>query len=133
MDLPIENSKPNMMRMKATLFKMSGDYANNVAVTFGPDGNLTYFPAPTDLSAESVPAEVGEGWWLNRQGLGPNSVFTKFTFDEYRALKTVPTPDEIKAAVIPGARVTEFRRLVLPASEARGLAPKDLLKYLDVE
>lgn len=133
LDNNIQNSKPNMARLRATLFKMSGDYANNVAVTLGPDGNLTYFPAPTDLSAESAPAEVGEGWWLNRQGLGPNSVFTKYTFEEYRALKSVPSPEEIKAAIIPGARVTEFRRLVLPASEARGLEPKELLKYLDEE
>lgn len=129
----IMNSRPNLARLRATLFKMSGNYANNVAVTLDANGNLIYFPAPTDLSAESVPQEVGEGWWLNRQGLGANSVFTKYTFEEYRALKTVPTPDEIKAAIIPGARVTEFRRLVLPASEARGLEPKELLKYLDEE
>ncbi len=133
MDMPIENSKPHMARMRATLFKMSGDYANNVAVTLGPDGRLLYFPAPTDLTDESAPQEVGDGWWLNRQGLGASSVFTKYTFDEYRALKTVPTPEEIKAAIIPGACVTDFRQLVLPASEARGLEPKELLKYLNEE
>lgn len=133
MEVNTQNSRPHLMRAKATLFKMSGDYADNVAVTIGPDGNLSYFPAPTDLTDQSAPEEVGEGWWLNRQGLGPNSVFTKYTFSEYRALKTVPTPEEIKAAIIPGAHVTEFRQLVLPAEEARGLQPSELLKYLHEE
>lgn len=124
------NSRPVLARLKATLFKMSGDYANNVAVTLGPDGQLRYFPAPTDITENSKPEEVGEGWWLNRQGISASSVFTRYTFDEYRKLKTVPTPEEIKAAIIPGARVTEFRQLAIPAEEARNMKPSDLLKLV---
>lgn len=124
------NSRPHLARAKATLFKMSGDYANNVAVTLGPDGNLQYYPAPTDITPASAPVEVGDGWWLNRQGISENSVFTKFTFEEYSALKEVPTPEELKAAIIPGARVTEYRVLAIPAAEARKLKPADLLKML---
>ncbi|MDE6006436.1 MAG: hypothetical protein K2G67_02655 [Muribaculaceae bacterium] len=124
------NSRPHFARLKATLFKMSGDYSNNVAVTLGPDGSLRYFPAPSDISENSRPEEVGEGWWLNRQGLGANSVFTKWTFDEYRNLKEVPSPEEIKAAIIPGACVTEFRQLAIPAEEAREMKPSDLLLLL---
>lgn len=124
------NSRPHLARAKATLFKMSGDYANNVAVTLGADGNLLYFPAPTDITPESAPVEVGDGWWLNRQGIGENSVFTKYTFEEYSALKTVPTVEELKAAIIPGARVTEYRILAIPAAEAKKLKPADLLKML---
>lgn len=76
------------------------------------------------------PVEIGDGWWLNRQGLGPNSVFTKWTFDEYRALKTVPTPEEIKAAIIPGATVTEFHTLPIPASEANSMQVDKLRSLL---
>ena len=32
--------------LKATAFKMSGDYSNNVAVRVGKDGRLSYYPAP---------------------------------------------------------------------------------------
>ncbi len=126
----VADSRPNYVRLKATVFKMNGDYANNVAVTVGPNGNLTYFPAPSDLTAESAPVEIGEGWWLNRQGISANSVFTKYTFDEYRNLKSTPSPAEIKAMIIPGSEVTDFRQLVLPASEARNLPPQELLKYI---
>lgn len=123
-------SDPAAMVLKASAFKMSGNYAKNVAVTLAPDGSLIYYPAPTDISEASAPVEIGDGWWLNRQGLGSGSVFTKWTFDEYRALKSTPSPAEIKAAVIPGARVTEFRRLPVSASKAAEMSPASLLQYL---
>ncbi len=94
---------------RATVFRMSGPYADHVAVTLGADGNLTYFPAPTDISENSLPVYLGKGWWLNRQGLGPNSVFTTWTMAEYAKLTSTPTAAQIKAHIIPDARVTEFR------------------------
>ena len=102
----------------------------SVAVTLNADGSLAYFPAPSDLTSASAPVEIGDGWWLNRQGLGPGSVFTKWTFDEYRALKSVPSAAEIKAAVIPGASVTEFKVLPVTASEAMSMSSPELLKMV---
>lgn len=109
---------------KATAFRMSGPYADHVAVTLGPNGNPTYFPAPSDISDNSLPVYLGDGWWLNRQGLGPGSVFTSWTMAEYAKLPNVPTISEIKAHIIPGACVTDFRRTSVPA----GSAMKDLSK-----
>ena len=111
---------------KATIFKMSGNYADNMAVTVNASGVLTYFPAPSDLTAASAPVALGDGWYLNRQGLGANSVFTKYTFEEYRNLKTVPTISELKAAIIPGAKVTQFREIPVRLSDA--LADPELCK-----
>lgn len=125
----LTGSNTNMIP-KATVFQMSGDYADNVAVTLGPDGNLVYYPAPSDISVYSKPLALGDGWYLNRQGLGPNSVFTKWTFYEYRTMEKLPTPDEIKAAIIPGACVTEFRELSIPASKASAMSPEQLLKLI---
>lgn len=95
----------------ATAFKMSGNYANKVAVTISPDGVLTYFPAPSDITADSEPIELCDGWWLNCQGLGPTSVFTKYSFAEYASLPEAPSPDQIKLEIIHGAKVTEFIEL----------------------
>lgn len=100
---------------KATAFKMNGDYANQVGVTIGSDGKLTYFPAPTDITANSAPVSLGDGWWLNRQGLSAGSVFTRWTFEEYSKLKKVPAPEEILKAVIPGSKVESFT--VLPYTQ----------------
>lgn len=99
------------MMPKATVFRMSGDYADHVAVTLNPNGSLAYFPAPTDLTANSKPYDLGDGWYLNRQGLGTNSVFTKWTFEEYRSLPSVPSQQEILNAIIPGAKVIAMSKL----------------------
>ena len=117
------------MYPRATIFTMSGDYADKVAVTFNPDGTLAYFPDPMDITANSAPYSLGNGWYLNRQGVAPNSVFTKWTFNEYRALPSPPSPEEIKAAVIPGARVTDFEQIPVSISDALA-NPGDCIKYV---
>ena len=127
----IAASEPRNVVAKASAFKMSGDYADRVAVTVGANGRLTYFPAPSDITSDSAPLALGDGWYLNRQGIGPNSVFTKWTFEEYMALGKVPTPQEILDAVIPGAMVTEFVTLPVTASEARNMTSEQLLKLLE--
>ena len=115
---PVKMVNPEGMLVKATVFKMSGDYANNVAVTLDNAGNLVYYPAPSDITDSSCPLELGDGWWLDRQGLGANSVFTSYTFEEYSKLPKVPSREELKKAVIPGARVTAFEITPVPASDA---------------
>lgn len=110
--------KPVAFIPSATAFRMSGDYADNVAVTLNAKGDLSYFPAPSDITADSRPIELGDGWWLNRQGLGSNSVFTKYSFAEYASLPQVPSPQQLKADIIPGAYVTDFIELPMSINEA---------------
>lgn len=97
---------------------MSGDYADNVPVTLAPDGAIISYPAPTDLTDRSTPLPLADGWWLDRRGISANSVFTRYTYSEYRALPAAPTPTELKASVIPGARVTATLQLPMTVSEA---------------
>ena len=118
--VPVAVERPLVgMMPKATAFKMSGDYADNVAITIGPDGNISYYPAPSDISKSSAPTNLGNGWWLNNQGIGYGSVFTKFTYDEYSKLPSAPSPKELLDAVIPGARVVEMVQLPFTVGEAR--------------
>lgn len=118
------NSRPVNTVLMASAFQMSGDYADHVAITLDANGNLLYYPAPTDLSDSSTPIEIGDGWWLNRQGISANSQFTSYTFDEYMALKTPPTRRQLIESIIPGARVTAFRTLDIPASQAASRLPE---------
>lgn len=128
----VVQQKPMGMIPKATAFRMTGDYANNVAVTLGLDGSLTYFPAPSDISKRSVPTSLGDGWYLNNQGINANSVFTKYTFEEYAKLPAVPTPQQLKDAIIPGARVENMVQLPYSVNEAQNNIReiKDYLKSL---
>ncbi|MEZ3551553.1 MAG: hypothetical protein K1W02_12670 [Muribaculaceae bacterium] len=111
-------SSPSKALPKATAFRMNGDYADNVAVSVGSDGRLTYFPDPSDISADSRPVDLGDGWWLNRQGIGKNSVFTTYTFEEYSRLKQVPSVKELKESIIPGSKVEKIVALPYRVGEA---------------
>ena len=112
--------RPEGMIPYATAFRMSGDYADNVAVTLNADGSLLYFPDPKDITADSRPVSLGNGWWLNNQGLGPNSVFTTYTFADYAELPAVPDTQQLLKAVIPGAKVTQMVELPYRLGETEG-------------
>lgn len=109
---------PSQAIPMTTVFKMTGDYADNVAVTLDDKGNLLYYPAPSDITPASKPVSLGNGWWLNRQGINPGSVFTSYTFDQYSKLSKTPSQKEIKSKIIPGSGVKVFRTVNVPASEA---------------
>lgn len=124
MDVPKVNQLP-----PATAFRMNGEYQDNVAITINPEGVLIYFPDPKDITADSRPIELGDGWWLNCQGLSPNSVFTKYTFPEYAELPAVPTVQQLKNSVIPGSGVTQFIELPYTISQAAEHIP-EIKEYL---
>ncbi len=120
------------MMPKATAFKMSGDYADKVAVTLDSNGKLTYFPAPSDISEASAPTSLGNGWWLNNQGISANSVFTKYTFEEYSKLPSTPSTQQLKDAIISGAKVTNMIQLPYSIGEVNDnlQEAKDYVKNL---
>lgn len=99
-------------------FRMSGDYADHVGVQIDAAGQLVSYPAPTDILPDAAAMSLGDGWWLSRQGVTSNTVFTRWTFEEYRNMKSAPTPAEILAAVIPGAKVTMVQTLPMNQTEA---------------
>ncbi|MCM1310944.1 MAG: hypothetical protein NC301_07970 [Bacteroides sp.] len=103
---------------KAVVYKMLGDAtAQNVPVQVSPSGQIISFPAPGDVRGQE-PLPMADGYLLDRRGIGPDSRFTKWTYEEYAAMKQAPTLSEIKAALIPGARPTKIHVLDMPLSTA---------------
>lgn len=102
----------------AVLYRMNGDYSDNVPVNINTRGRLLSYPAPSDLTEDSRPIEIQPGLWLDRRGIGPDTRFTSWTYAEYMALPETPTPGEIGRAIIPEARVTETYVLPFSAAEA---------------
>ena len=104
---------------KAIVYKMSGDAsALNVPVTVSPEtGEITSFPGPSDVVGQE-PIALGDGWLLDQRGISENSRFTRWTYAEYQALKRPPTLSELKAAIIPGARAVDLRRLPMTPWDA---------------
>ena len=135
-DIPVISTKPMIKGGEearyvpnATVFKMNGDYQNNVAIMLNRDGTLAYYPDPVDITSVSAPVPLGNGWYLNRQGIGPEAKFIGYTFEEYKALKKAPSQQQLIEAIIPGATVTEFKELPVSTSEAMA-NPQICLQYL---
>ena len=117
-DTPPVPGMPQAM-IKAVAYRMSGPYADNVAISLTPDGkSVLSYPAPSDLTEQSAPVNLGNGWWLTRCGITANSAFTTYTYGEYRKLVEAPTPNKLLESVIPGAHVTEIRTLPLTPQQA---------------
>lgn len=127
----LRNSAPATALPKATAFKMNGNYANHVAVTLDANGNLIYFPAPSDITANSRPVDLGNGWWLNRQGFPENPAFLEYTFEEYAALPTTPSIKEIKKKIIPGSGITYRMLLPFTINEAENNLPS-IRNYIEL-
>lgn len=93
---------------RLVLYKTTVDCANLVPVTLNDSRTqLVSYPAPTDLTDNSTPLVMADGWLLDRRGgIGTNTAFTKYTYSEYRALKQAPSPQQLMQSIVPGARVS---------------------------
>lgn len=104
---------------KAVIYRTSGDYIDNVPITLSANGKeVVSYPAPTDLTDQSTPVPLIDGWLLDRRGVSKNSVFTDYTYAQYRQLKQAPTPEELLKHVIEGARVTATVNINMTTTEA---------------
>jgi len=104
---------------RAEIYKTAGDFADKVPVTIDrTTGELAAYPAPTDITDDSSPLPLADGFLLDRRGIGVNTMFTRYTYAEYRALSEAPTPQEISGAIIPGSGITVLMRLPMSPGEA---------------
>lgn len=109
---------PSMSLPKARIYRMTGPYGDNVPITLGADGQVISYPAPTDISNAQRPLPLRDGWWLDRRGVGEGSVFIRYTYSEYAALREAPSLEELKKAIIPGARVVDVTQLPITLEQA---------------
>ena len=104
---------------RAVIYRTSGDCANLVPVVLSADGtSLTWYPDVRDIRATSAPMDAGDGWLLDRIGVGEHTVFLDYTLDQYRSLGTTPPASELIRHIKPDARVTEVIVLDMTTSEA---------------
>lgn len=103
---------------KALIYRTNGDYNDNVPITVNATGDqVVSFPAPSDLR-NATPIQLADGWLLDRRGVSLNTRFTTFTYKEYSELPSAPSIERLLHSVIPGARVTEVKRLDITTQQA---------------
>lgn len=113
---PLTGSVPAFIP-KAVVYKTNGNYNDNVPVQVNDLGEIVSFPAPSDLKGQQ-PLAVGDGFLLDRRGISLQSRFTTYTYAQYAAMKQTPTVEQLKAAIIPGARVVQTVTLPITLNEA---------------
>ena len=104
---------------KAVVYQTSVPCPDNVAV--GLNGSRTAivnYPAPSDVSDQSVPIALTDGWWLDRRGVGSGSGFLNISYSSYAALPKPLSVDEMMSMLIPDAEVTRIERLPMTLQQA---------------
>jgi len=102
---PVEIST-GMIQETAPLivYKTTGDFYNNVPISMnGAKDRIMSFPAPSDLRYEgelSYPVRLRGYYLLDRTGIGPNTVFTSYTYEEYSSFQSPPTMEELMDHII---------------------------------
>ncbi len=102
---------------RAVIYKMNGDFADNVTVQVDARGNVISYPAPQDVK-DMQPVALADGWYLTRRGVNAQTVFTSYTYAEYAALPSAPTLPQLKASILKNAKITEMVTLPVTQSEA---------------
>lgn len=115
---------------QAVVYRMSGDCADLVPITLSEDGKrVVSYPAPGDLSADCMPVDLGGGWWLDRRGVSPSSVFTDYTYIEYESMKHAPAVEDLLAHLNKDCVIT--RMVVLPITAAAAASdPSRVRSYI---
>lgn len=87
-----------------TVYKTKADYSKNVAVTMNDAKTaIVAYPAPADVYRNgklAYPTALESGYWLDNRGIGPNTVFLKWTYDEYAKQTEVPSLNLMQEAII---------------------------------
>lgn len=100
-------TRPTAMIPKARIYKTNGDYALNVPITLNESRDVIIsFPAPSDITPESTPVALDNGFMLDRRGINANTAFLSISYSDYARLKSAPSIEELRKLIIPEARVT---------------------------
>ena len=100
-----QKSSPNLLSVMALpptiIYKTVKDYNKNVAIYLSEDKKtITGYPDPSDVSSESYPTPLKKGYLLDNRGIGKNIAFISLTYEEYAALKKVPSISEFENMII---------------------------------
>ena len=97
---------------QAVVYKTSKDYSAFVPVILSADKKeIVSYPAPTDVYYRgklAYPVALKNGYCLDIRGINEYAAFTDFTYQEYAALKTAPTKEELMKRIIDKHPVQEI-------------------------
>lgn len=116
---PPAEGMPRQYVLKAMVYRTNVPCPDRVAISLNSARDAVQsFPAPADVSSESAPLALADGWWLDRRGLGPNPAFIDMSYEQYSRLKEPPSTARLMRMILPDVSVTEVRRLDMTPQQA---------------
>jgi hypothetical protein len=84
-------------RPKVVVYKTRGNYKKLVPVTLSDDGSrIVSYPGIEDLKEGQEPTKLCKGYWLDNGGrINKHVAFLKWTYEEYKNLKEIPSLKEM--------------------------------------
>lgn len=114
---------------QAIAYRTSAPAADYVPVNVNPEGNaIVSYPAPGDITDNSRPLKLDDGWWLDRRGISPLSAFTTYTYAEYAKLPSAPSAEQLLGSIQPGIHVTEMISLPMKVGQATVATANEAIK-----
>jgi len=82
------------------VYQTKEDYSRYVPITMNAARDrIVAYPAPGDLYHDgelALPVVLKKGYLLDRRGIGPNTVFTHYTYGEYAKMESPPSLRELE-------------------------------------
>ena len=97
----MSESKQSVASPRAVVYRTKKDYINNVPVMMDETKTrLVSYPDPIDVRFNAKPTLLENGYLLDNRGIGVNVAFTSYTYDEYVALASVPSQEDLLSHII---------------------------------
>ena len=106
--------EPKYGRTSAALiiYKTKNDYTNLVPVTLNEEGTqIISYPAPQDIfmgDKLATPTKLKKEYLLDNRGVGINTAFLNYTYEEYSKMKTAPKLEIMFTKIIDKHPFTEY-------------------------
>ena len=88
------------------------DHRDQVPVLLSEDGKtIVSYPHPRDVGTPEnlyTPVDLGDGWLLDRRGVGPNMGFLSTTYAAYSKFELAPSATELEALLVDHDPLTDL-------------------------
>lgn len=98
---PVVALQPASVMPHVIIYKTTRDYSQNVPVIMDASRQrIVSYPDPADLRGNCRPQALDNGFLLDNRGIGETVAFLSYTYDEYAALKSAPTMQQLLDSII---------------------------------
>lgn len=109
------NGKTGVASPPAMVYKTKKDYSKNVPVGLSEDKKrVVSYPAQSDIRKGkefTYPTKLTDGYLLDNRGIGPNTAFLRFTYEDYYNMDNVPTAERLMNYILDDDPFTELYKV----------------------